>query len=270
MWLLLVLAFSFLVLVFALVFFVKRKIQKIKMMACNILSQKSLNDYCSQVLKKRKNSNYGMKNDHYLLKSQQKYSYLQFLLPCISKFEFDEILCETNKLLFPEGVIKKNVSSLFEKGDVCVFSHEKFRSVKGRILILEIAKAYVFLSLNDKTFDMVAHFKNIAIEYKLFKKEIQILPKLVKYFFVFELLNLARDLQSVRIQIERAKELKRWKEFVVHSRASIYSLAKHKPSLLSQFHFSEKFVIDSCVHLSKDLLDALSRCKAIFLWCKVL
>ena len=177
--------------------YIIRKYRFYKTLKINIYSERALNNYLNYVLKKR-NSN--SKID----KKAIKYKYKSIILPKMNIDLTNIELSKKNKNIFwCENTILKFKDELYNINHV-VNNYKptlKYRLYNGKIIINEIAKTYAFLSLTRTSFDMVKHFKSVTSNYKLFKKEIQILPFLIKYYYVAKLNENLNLLSNIRTKI---------------------------------------------------------------------
>jgi len=263
----LLILFSFIFLVFSIVFAVGLYYQR-NQIKCNILSEKTLNSYLEFVCKKRKSIEKECKNSINKSKNVINYRYFHINLNFNNEIKnLKRKLSRENIVLFPEDVIRNNIGKI-DNG--FLFSNETYRGVKGKILILEIAKAYVFLSLNNTNFDMVKHFRSLTRQYVFYQKEIRILPKLVKMFFIYELCMIENDLYSSRLKIEKIKNTKQFIKQIDLFDDEIYALKKYSS-------FSTQIVLKhnvdanlSCYRFTCFLLGSLTKIRACLLWLEYL
>lgn len=234
------------------------------LLSVHFFSSKSLDEFIMRVFKKRKKQENKVKNHTLNQKNRVKYCYLPINL---KKTNINIELNNSSFALFPEKIIIDKFSFFCKRvGEIKFNKKEKFRAVKGKVLILEIAKSYVFLSLYDSGFDMVAHFKRLTHEYKFFKKEIRVLPVLVRYFFALEITKMRRRLNEIKNDILSTKNIKTLNVSKIKNAAVIYGLAKYN-SLFTQYALKKNInVLEEIRNLSSELLEISSTLRACFLW----
>lgn len=243
--------------------------RKIGYQKVNYLTEKSLNEFLEKCLKKRKINNCNIKNT--VINVKYGYNYL-FFNNLNNNTNFEDLIFykKTNKVLWHEDyylmhkdLIYRKINSINKK-----WKNVLFRAFNGKVIINEIAKSYVFLSLNKSNFNHINHFKVLVYRYKLYKKEIQVLPDLVKYYYVKELLSNMHILAKIRKNILKfdkintinAKNLNN-KEYIYAVSGRQYISLKHKFNL----DFEKEIYKLSC-----ELLNYSYQNKLIIDWLKTL
>ena len=260
--------FMVVVVITSIHFFIEKNKYKV-----NFLSEKALNNFIESSFKKRKNVVLNMKNRLNMVNRKLKYSYLPINLKKIEiGFDLLESYKKQRNLLFFEKFVFDNMTELKLKMDKInkLNFNEKYRAVCGKILILEIAKTYVFLSLSRTNFDPVAHFKRLTNEYKFYKKEIKILPHLISYFLLLSLKTNLLYAENIRNIIEKYSKVKKITKKEISKDEVVYSLAKYNKHYIE---FKLKLKLDeqlATYNFSKELLQLNSEVKAILLWLQVL
>ena len=235
---------------------------------CHVYSEKGLDNYVYVTLKKRKTNENNIKNSNSMTKYPHNFSYRQFKLG--TSFSLIHDVKYSKNMLFPEKQIYDNsytVDRILSSG---VYSNSAYRTIRSRVVILEIAKAYVFLSLNAKGFDMVSHFKSLSRKYVVYKKEIQILPKLVKYFFALEIKRAYDELADIKRIICLAKRKQISFKKSRYSDAEVYALLMYSKEFYA-VALRRNIDVNACVlRLSKRMLELNSKIKRCFLWINAL
>lgn len=235
-----------------------------------LFTVKLLNNYILDNVKKRKTHIKKYKNMPKTHEFVKKYVYKRIKLKNI-KFDkncfFDE--SKLYKYLFPrklffesESVLKSLDKNFFNK-----IKHEKYRTTHGKIIICEIAKSYAYLSVYTN-FDMVEHFRKIAKEHVFFKKEIYVLPLLVKYYLLKIVSIESQKLLAIENDI-LFNNIEFCEKFNNLSCASLYSVFFFNKNLINSKMSIEK-AVGSANEVGLELLEIYYAIKKCFLWINII
>lgn len=232
----------------------------------NFFTENSLNKYLNNVLKKRKSALNKFKNDIKHVKSNIKYKYKSIFLRKL-KLNKNLIKCNTKrKMLWVEyeacnncEIISKNINLINSK-----IKFMKYRSFKDKIIINEIAKTYAFLLLNKDDFNMSNHFRKTAFSYKLFKKEIRILPFLIKYYLLIAFFDNMCELQNIRYDILTYSKCKISKFKRNYNYSQIYAISKYNKNANLAILKNNTRPEDATFHVSSSILRIATENRKIF------
>ena len=255
-----------LLLAFIIIIFCEKKVGFTK-----LYSKKLLIQYIDNIVKKRKTYIKLCKNDTNLRKlhinynkKRIKFNSLKFDKNCF----FD--VSREHLYLFPRQVFFENKNHLsFNCRKFCSkFKHIKFRTYKGKIIINEIAKSYAYLSVYSN-FDMVAHFRDLSKKYVFYKKEIDILPILVKYYLLKIALIESRKLYCLEKDIIFDNNILFNKVSHNLNCASLYSIYFFNKNIC-HIPSEEKTAYSVSNELGLELLDIYYTAKKCFLWLDII
>lgn len=254
-------------------FFVYMKKNKEAFYNVNYLTENALNEFINVSLKKRKSGLNVIKNDIFINKKVKKYKNIVIKLKDLNiKFNKMKTNISDKNLLWVEQEANKYLDSI-SKSIECINKFKlksKYRSYKGKVIINEIAKSYVFLSLVKNNFDCVSHFRKIAKSYKLYKKEIYLLPILMKYYFINAFFDNLNELSILRKNIVKFSSMRDISKKLLLKEEVVYAVAKYNK------HYTRLRLIyginplKSTYNIGEELLQKCYENRAVIMWLSVL
>jgi len=235
----------------------------------NFLTEQSLNKFLNLALKKRKSNENKLKYSTTNVKNN-KYSYKYLFIKKIninlSKIEYCK---KTKNILWLENdVLSNRVKIKRVQTELGLHNFNfKYRAYNGKIIIAEIAKSYCFLSVTKPDFDCITHFRELVSSYKLFKKEIQILPVLVKYYFLLILKNNVDEIRKIRNKLLKNKQNVLNNKKINKNKVGVYAFFKYAERNIAYYaNYVKKIDFSDCYELSMELLSLSLENQTILKW----